>query len=115
MALVTRFCTTCCKRTLSPQTGQEAVRLRPEGNPFLGGFALAGGADGGGGFVQGHPVLIEQHLLLLELGRQKKVFRQTADKSHPLLQGRQQGRRASGASARVSSPLLTANSGLRRS
>ena len=55
--------------------GQEAVRLRPEGDPFLGGFALAGGADGGGGFVQGHPVLIEQHLLLLELGRQKKVFR----------------------------------------
>ena len=34
MALVTRFCTTCCKRTLSPQTGRKQSVSARRVTPF---------------------------------------------------------------------------------
>ena len=66
------------------------------------GLAPAGGADGGGFFVEGGAVFVEQDLLLLELCREEEVFGSRAG-------------RASGADSSVSSPPLTAKRGLRRS
>lgn len=50
------------------------------------GFAPAGGADGGGFFVEGGAVFVEQDLLLLELCREEEVFRQPPQEFNALTQ-----------------------------
>ena len=96
MALVTRFWRICCSRTLSPQTGRENVGAEAERNALLVGLAPTGRADGGGFFVERSAVLVEQELLLLELGREEEVFRQPPQKLDTLAQGGQKGRQGLG-------------------
>ena len=81
-----------------------------EFDALLVGLAPAGGADGGGFFVEGGAVFVEQDLLLLELCREEEVFRQPPQKLDALAQGGQKGRQGLGGS-----PPLTAKRGLRRS
>mgnify|MGYP006922277313 CR=1 FL=1 len=86
-----------------------------EFDALLVGLAPAGGADGGGFFVEGGAVFVEQDLLLLELCREEEVFRQPPQEFNALTQSRKQGRKGLGADSSVSSPPLTAKRGLRRS
>ena len=56
--------------------GQEGAGVGMEVYPLLVGFALAGSADGGGIFVEDGAIFVEQDLFLLQLCREKEVFRQ---------------------------------------
>lgn len=57
-----------------------------EFDALLVGLAPAGGADGGGFFVEGGAVFVEQDLLLLELCREEEVFRQPPQEFNALTQ-----------------------------
>ena len=67
-----------------------------EFDALLVGLAPAGGADGGGFFVEGGAVFVEQDLLLLELCREEEVFRQPPQEFNALTQSRKQGRKGLG-------------------
>ena len=70
--------------------GQGSAGIGPQLHSFVGGFGLTGAAHRCSQGFQPGAVLIEQDLLLLQLGRQKQVLGQPAHKAHPLLQHRQQ-------------------------
>ena len=115
MALVTRFCTTCCKRTLSPQTGRKQSVSARRVTPFWAASLWQAAQTAAVASFRATRSSLSSTCFCSSLAARKRSSVRLRTKATRCCRAGSRAGRASGASARVSSPLLTANSGLRRS